>query len=249
MESTLTGKTVVITGAGSGIGRATAHTFAARGANVLAVGRTPEKLAETAAGRPSIVPMTADITDQSAPQEIISQAVAAFGGIDALVNSASVFGPTRLAMITPGEFDHFIAVNLRAPLLITQAALPCLERSDGTVVNISAAIGQRGWPGLSVYGATKSGLDFFTRSWAGELAPRGIRVVSVAPGPIETPILENNELDDQAVMIVHQTQERIPLARLGMAREVAWWIANFTESLAGYTTGAILAVDGGYSAV
>lgn len=248
MESTLTGKTVVITGAGSGIGRATARVFADHGAHVLAVGRTSEKLEATAKGRPSITPLTVDITDTDAPQAIISRA-AAFGGIDVLVNSASVFRPTHLGMISPLEFDHFMAVNLRAPLLITQAALPLLERVDGTVVNISAAIGQRGWPGLSVYGATKAALDFFTRSWAGELAQRGIRVVSVAPGPVETPILENNALDHEAVMTIHQCQEQIPAGRLGTVEEIAWWILNFTDPLAGYATGAILPVDGGYTAV
>ncbi|MFF7650907.1 SDR family NAD(P)-dependent oxidoreductase [Streptomyces sp. NPDC007983] len=243
----MTGKTVVITGAGSGIGRATAHAFADHGANVLAVGRTLEKLQATAQGRPSITPARADISEPGAPQAIIEQAVAAFGGVDILVNSASVFRPTHLGMITPSEFDQFVAVNLRAPLLCTQAALPFLEHAEGTVVNISAAIGQHGCPGLSVYGATKAALDFFTRSWASELAGRCIRVVSVAPGPIETPILENNGLDDQAVMTIHQTQEEIPLGRLGTPEEIAWWIVNFTDPLAGYTTGAILAVDGGYT--
>ncbi|MFI0820240.1 SDR family NAD(P)-dependent oxidoreductase [Streptomyces sp. NPDC021098] len=245
----MTGKTVVITGAGSGIGRATARVFADHGAHVLAVGRTSEKLKATAKGRSSIIPLTVDIADADAPQAIISRAVAAFDGIDALVNSASVFRPTRLGTITPSEFDHFMAVNLRAPLLITQAALPFLERAEGTVVNISAAIGQRGWPGLSVYGATKAALDFFTRSWAGELAERGIRVVSVAPGPVETPILENNALDHEAVMTIHQCQEQIPAGRLGTAEEIAWWILNFTDPLASYATGAILPVDGGYTAV
>lgn len=249
MQSTLTGKTVVITGAGSGIGRATARAFADHGANVLAVGRTLEKLEDTAKGRPSITSMTADISELDAPQAIISEAVAAFGGIDILVNSASVFRPTHLGMITPSEFDHFVAVNLRAPLLITQAALPCLERAEGTVVNISAAIGQHGWPGLCVYGATKAALDFFTRSWASELARSCVRVVSVAPGPIETPILENNALDDQSVMTIHQTQEQIPMGRLGTAEEIAWWILNFTDPLASYATGAIFAVDGGYTVV
>ncbi|MEU6406943.1 SDR family oxidoreductase [Streptomyces sp. NPDC046985] len=248
MEPISTGKTVVITGAGSGIGRAAARTFADRGAKVLAVGRTADKLAETAGDRPSIIPMTVDITDPDAPQAVVSRAVTAFGGMDALVNCAGVFRPTPLGAVTTHDFDHLIAVNLRAPLMITQAALPLLERSAGTVVNISASIGQHGWPDLSVYGATKAGLDFFTRSWANDLALRGIRVVSVAPGPIETPILENNGLDWPTVMNVHQMHELVPLARCGTAQEVAWWIANFTESLAGYVTGTILAVDGGYSA-
>ncbi len=245
----MAGKTAVVTGAGSGIGRATAHAFACRGANVLAVGRSPEKLVATAHSCPAIVPMTVDVTDQGAPTAVVEAALGAFGSIDALVHSAGMLHRTPLGSISTSEFDRFMAVNLRAPLMLTQAALLPLAASDGAVINISASFGQRGWPELSLYGATKAGLDFFTRSWAGELADRGIRVVSVAPGPVETPILSNNELDDHAVAAIHRLQEQLPLARAGAAEEIAWWVANFVESLANYANGVILPVDGGYSAL
>ncbi|MFF3781927.1 SDR family NAD(P)-dependent oxidoreductase [Streptomyces sp. NPDC001933] len=241
--------TAVVTGAGSGIGRATAHAFADRGANVLAVGRTREKLVATARDRSSIVPLSADVAGRASPTAIIEAALETFGGIDVLVHSAGSLRQTPLGTICADDFDRFMAVNLRAPLLLTQAAMAPLTRSRGTVVNVSASFGQRGWPGLSLYGAAKAGLDFLTRTWAGELADLGIRVVSVAPGPVETPILENNALDDRAVTTIHRLQELLPLARLGSAEEVAWWIANFAEPLAAYTTGAILPVDGGYGAV
>ncbi|MEV5200465.1 SDR family oxidoreductase [Streptomyces sp. NPDC053720] len=240
--------TAVVTGAGSGIGRATAHAFADRGANVLAVGRTREKLVTTARDRSSIVPLSADVTGRASPTAIVEAALETFGGIDVLVHSAGSLRQTPLGTICADDFDRFMAVNLRAPLLLTQAAMAPLTRSRGTVVNVSASFGQRGWPGLSLYGAAKAGLDFLTRTWAGELADRGIRVVSVAPGPVETPILENNALDDRAVTTIHRLQELLPLARLGSAEEIAWWIANFAEPLAAYTTGAILPVDGGYGA-
>lgn len=246
---TLRGKTAVITGAGSGIGRATAHAFADRGANVLAVGRSWEKLAATAEGRPSIRPLTADVTDRGSPAAVVDAAMEAFGGIDTLVHCAGVLCHSPLGTISADDFDRVMAVNLRAPLLLTQAALLPLALSGGIVINISASLGRRGWPELSLYGATKAGLDFFTRTWAGELADQGIRVVSVAPGPIETPILDGNGLDDDAVSAIHRAQELLPLARAGTAQEVAWWIANFAESLASYTTGVILPVDGGYGAV
>ncbi|MEV0787164.1 SDR family oxidoreductase [Streptomyces sp. NPDC050423] len=249
MTHTLTGMTAVVTGAGSGIGRATAHAFADRGANVLAVGRTREKLVATAGDRSSIVPLSADVTGRTSPTAIIEAALETFGGIDVLVHSAGSLRRTPLGTICADDFDRFMAVNLRAPLLLTQAAMAPLTRSRGTIVNVSASFGQRGWPGLSLYGAAKAGLDCFTRTWAGELADRGIRVVSVAPGPVETPILENNALDDRAVTTIHRLHELLPLARLGSAEEVAWWIVNFAEPLAAYTTGAILPVDGGYGAV
>ncbi|MCQ4080489.1 SDR family oxidoreductase [Streptomyces sp. RB6PN25] len=249
MSLTLAGKTAVVTGAGSGIGRATAQAFADRGANVLAVGRCREKLSATAQGRPAIIPLAADVTDKASPDKVIDTALETFGGINALVHGAGMLRRTPLGTISADEFDRFMAVNLRAPLLLTQAALQPLARSGGTIINISASFGQRGWPELSLYGATKAGLDFFTRAWAGELADYGIRVVSVAPGPIETPILENNALDDYAVAAIHRLQELLPLSRVGTAEEVAWWIVNFAESFAAYTTGVVLPVDGGYSAV
>ncbi|MEU3459145.1 SDR family oxidoreductase [Streptomyces sp. NPDC006733] len=241
--------TAVVTGAGSGIGRATAHALADRGAQVLAVGRTWEKLVGTARNRSSIVPLSADVTAKTAPTTIVDTALETFGGLDVLVHGAGSLRRTPLGTVSADDFDRFMAVNLRAPLLITQAAMAPLTRAGGTVVNVSASFGQRGWPELSLYGAAKAGLDFFTRTWAGELADRGIRVVSVAPGPVETPILENNALDDRAVTTIHRLHELLPLARVGSAEEIAWWIANFAEPLAAYTTGAILPVDGGYSAV
>lgn len=249
MLPTLAGKTAVVTGAGSGIGRATARAFAERGANVLAVGRSWEKLLGTGQEWPSISPFRMDVTDKDAPDKVVDTALERFGRIDALVHSAGLLRRTPLGTISVDDFDRFMAVNLRAPLLLTQAALAALSVAGGTVVNISASFGQRGWPGLSLYGATKAGLDFFTRAWAGELADHGIRVVSVAPGPIETPILDNNAWTDHEVTEMHRLQELLPMARLGRPEEIAWWIVNFSEPLASYATGMILPVDGGYGAV
>ncbi|MFD7734412.1 SDR family NAD(P)-dependent oxidoreductase [Kitasatospora phosalacinea] len=249
MENTLAGKTVVITGAGSGIGRAAAQGFARRGAEVLAVGRTVESLKETARSAPGISPLAYDVTAPDAPSAIVSVALEVFGRIDVLVNNAGIVRPSPLGGITADEFDRFMHVNLRAPLLLTQEALPHLEESSGTVINVTAAVGQRGWPWMSLYGSTKVGLDFLTRTWAGELASRGIRVAAVAPGPIDTPILENNGFDADSIAAMHALRDQLPLARAGTAEEVAWWIVNLAETQAGFVTGTVLPVDGGYGAV
>ncbi|WP_026414491.1 SDR family NAD(P)-dependent oxidoreductase [Actinomadura oligospora] len=246
MEST--NRTVVITGAGSGIGRATAHAFADRGANVVAVGRTLETLRETAAGRARIVPLVADIAAEGGPAAVVAGTMERFGRLDVLVNNAGIVRPSPLGQIEATEFDRFMAVNLRAPLLLTQAALPHLEASSGTVVNVSAAVGQRGWPYMSLYGSTKTGLDFLTRTWAVELAPRGIRVAAVAPGPVDTPILENNDFDPDSVAAMHKLREQLPLARAGTAEEIAFWIVTLADPLAAFTTGIVIPLDGGYSA-
>jgi meso-butanediol dehydrogenase / (S,S)-butanediol dehydrogenase / diacetyl reductase len=248
VEHTLAGKAVLVTGAGSGIGRSVAHAFVDRGAEILAVGRTAESLKETAQSTAGIVPFVADVTDPDAPTAIVSAAMETFGRTDVVVNNAGIVRPSPLGTITATEFDRFMHVNLRAPLLLTQEALPQLEASSGTVINVTAAVGQRGWPWMSLYGSTKVGLDFLTRTWAGELASRGIRVAAVAPGPIDTLILENNGFDPDSITAMNALRDQLPLARAGTPDEVAWWIVNLVESQAAFITGIVLPIDGGYSA-
>lgn len=155
-------RVVAITGAGTGIGRATAHAFAAEGATVLAIGRRPGPLQETAAGSDRIVPLVADITGPGEPERIIRTAQETYGRLDVLVNNAAVVRSAPLGTVTTEMIEPQIATNLVAPLLLSQAALPLLEASDGVIVNISTSIGQRGWPGGSVYAATKTAMELFT---------------------------------------------------------------------------------------
>ncbi|MER6690247.1 SDR family oxidoreductase, partial [Streptomyces minutiscleroticus] len=183
---------VVVTGAGTGIGRATARAFAAEGAHVLAVGRRAEPLDETAAGHNRITPLAADITADGGPELIIRTALETHGRLDVLVNNAGIvrsgaLGTLEPETIVPQIATNLIATNLIAPILLAQAALPSLEASGGVIVDVSTSVGQRAWPGSSVYAATKTALESLTRSWAVELAPRGVRVVAVAPGAIDTP--------------------------------------------------------------
>ncbi|MGY4920535.1 SDR family NAD(P)-dependent oxidoreductase [Streptomyces sp. 900116325] len=124
-----------------------------------------------------------------------------------------------------------------------------MEASSGAVINVTAAVGQHGWPWMSLYGSTKVGLDFLTRTWVGELASWGIRVAAVAPDPIDTPILENNGFDAGFIGAVHALRDQLPLARAGTPEEVAWWIVNLVEPQAAFMTGSVLPVDEGYSAV
>lgn len=183
---------VVVTGAGTGIGRATARAFAAEGAHVIAVGRRAEPLDETAAAdRARITPLPADITAEGEPERIVQRVLETHGRLDVLVNNAGIVRSGALGALTPETIAPQIATNLVAPILLAQAVLPALERTGGLIVNVSTSVGQRAWPGNSVYAATKSALELLTRSWAVELAPRGIRVVAVAPGAVDTPIGEH----------------------------------------------------------
>lgn len=239
-------RVVAITGAGTGIGRATAHAFAAEGATVLVIGRRPGPLDETAAGHDRIVPLVADITGPGEPERIISTARETYGRLDVLVNNAAVVRSGPLGAVTTEMIEPQIATNLVAPLLLSQAALPLLEASEGVVVNLSTSIGQRGWPGSSVYAATKTAMELFTRTWAVELAPRGIRVVAVAPGAIGTPIGEHQGLTPEQLVALREWQlAHTPMRRRGTPAEVARSITFLASPDASFITGVILPVDGG----
>jgi NAD(P)-dependent dehydrogenase (short-subunit alcohol dehydrogenase family) len=244
------GKAVVVTGGGTGIGRATARAFAEQGAEVLVVGRTAARLAETATEAPGIRPLVADIAAPGAAELIVSTATEAFGRIDVLVNNAAVVRQMRFGDIqqTWAAAEEMIAVNLLAPVCLTQAAVDHLSTSAGVVINVSTAIGLRGWPipGTELYAATKAALDTLTRSWAVHLAPRGVRVVAVAPGPIDTPISQHQGLTPEQIDALRETLiGHVPLRRIGRPEEVAFWIVRLAQPEAGFTTGVVLPVDGG----
>ncbi|MEU7168156.1 SDR family oxidoreductase [Streptomyces morookaense] len=237
---------VVITGAGTGIGRATARAFADEGALVVAIGRRAEPLEETAAGYDRITPLLADITAEGEPDRILRTVVERHGRLDVLVNNAGIVRGGELGTLTPETITAQLATNLVAPVLLAQAALPILEESHGVIVNVSTSVGQRAWPGSSVYAAAKTALELLTRSWAVELAPRGIRAVAVAPGAIDTPIGEHQGLTPERMAAVRKWQlAHTPLGRIGRPEEVAWAITQLAAPAASFVTGVVLPVDGG----
>lgn len=239
-------RVVVVTGAGTGIGRATARAFAAEGARVVAIGRRAEPLRETAAGDDRITPLTADITAEDGPERIVRAVLETHGRLDVLVNNAGIVRGGALGTLTPETITAQLATNLIAPVLLTQAALPLLEKAGGVVVNVSTSVGQRAWPGSSLYAATKTALELLTRSWAVELAPRGIRVAAVAPGAIDTPIGEHQGLTPESMATVREWQlAHTPLGRIGRPEEVAWAITRLASPAASFITGVVLPVDGG----
>jgi NAD(P)-dependent dehydrogenase (short-subunit alcohol dehydrogenase family) len=242
------GRTALVTGGGSGIGRAVAVELARRGMDVLIVGRRREALAATAEAHPAIGYQVGNV---SAPADITEMVAAARelgrpGRIDVLVNNAGIGRPAPLGEIEPDMAQRLWATNVLGPTMLAQQALPFLLESRGTVINISSTFGAKPAPGISMYGATKAALEQLTRSWALELAPRGVRVNAVAPGPVQSEALERMGLSPAEIAQVKATeQDRIPLGRRGRPEEVARWVAHLADP-AIWVTGQVIGVDGGY---
>ena len=240
-------KVTIVTGASSGIGAAAARLLASRGHAVVLVGRRAEALDEVAAtiaasgGEALCIP--ADLADPAAPALIVERAVGSLGGITGLVNNAATIKTMPLADYPLPVIDEHWAVNIRAPFLLIQAALPWLLQSKGAVVNVSSSSGTIVRSGQSLYGMTKSALEYLTRSFAGEFARQGVRVNAVAYGPVDTPIHRTWATDLTAAYA--WLREQVPLGRIGTAEEVAWFIGLLLSDEASWLTGVVLPVDGG----
>jgi meso-butanediol dehydrogenase/(S,S)-butanediol dehydrogenase/diacetyl reductase len=247
-DAGLDGAAIIVTGAGSGIGAATARRLGRAGALVVLVGRRAALLEEvageiTAAGGQAL-PVPADLGDPASPDRIAGACLDRFGRIDGLVNNAAVVRHMPVAEWDTGYFDEHVAVNVRAPFFLIQAALPALRESPiRSVVNISSSSGTLRRTGQSVYGMTKSALDYLTQTLAGELAPLGVRVNGISPGPIDTPIHATwaDDLDEAYRWLGSQ----VPLGRIGAPEEVALWITLLLSPLASFMTGAVIPLDGG----
>jgi NAD(P)-dependent dehydrogenase (short-subunit alcohol dehydrogenase family) len=237
-------RVAIVTGGGSGIGAATARLLAGRGFAVAIVGRTPAKLESIVAEIGSAAfAVQADLADPAAPDRIVEEVLARTGRLDVVVNNAAELSLERFGELTVGAIDALYAVNVRAALLLVQAALPALRRAPApAVVNVSSAAAVMYRPGQAVYASTKAALEHVTKQLAMELAPDRIRVNAVRPGPTDTPIYR--AVPDPEARLA-SLGEQTPLGRVGRPEEVAWWIAALVEPEAEWVTGAVLPVDGG----
>jgi NAD(P)-dependent dehydrogenase (short-subunit alcohol dehydrogenase family) len=237
---------VVVTGAGTGIGAATARQLGTAGARVVLVGRRADPLREVAASLPGDYSLVypADVADPDSPRLIAQACLERYGRIDGLVNNAAIVRHRPFGEWDMAGFDAHIAANIRAPFFLTQAVLPALRESPvRAVVNIGSSSGTLHRVGQSVYGMTKSALDYLTKSLAGELAPDRVRVNAIAPGPIDTPI--HATWADDLTAAYQWLGSQVPLGRIGAPEEVALWITLLLSPLASFLTGAVIPVDGG----
>ena len=165
-----------------------------------------------------------------------------------VVNNAGIFRFAPLEQTTEDLVRSQFEANVYGAIFVSQAALPALRASRGSIVNIGSAAGHKAVPGGSHYGATKAALESLTRSWALELAPHGIRVNAVAAGPVDTPGFDKADIPPEAVAAVKEAfTKQVPLGRMGSGEEVARWVVAVADPAATWLTGQVLSIDGGMS--
>ena len=242
--SNLSGKTAVITGGNSGIGYATAKKFKAGGANVIITGRSAERV-RAAANELGVKGIVADVTNLSALDDLVGQVKNEFDKLDILFVNAGIFAPAPVGQNTEELFDTQMGINFKGAVFTIEKFLPVLN--DGaSIINLSSINAYTGMPNTAIYAASKAALNAYTRTAATELAARNIRVNSVNPGPVSTPIfgktgMPEAQLSDFATAI----QKRIPLKRFGQPEDIANLVAFLASDDASFITGSEYNIDGG----
>jgi len=242
----------LVTGAASGIGRATAILLAGRGAAVACLDVNADGLAETAAAiGERALPIPCDVTELAAVEAAVSQAAADLGGLDAVANVAGVGDFTGdVAEIAPEEWARVLAVNLTGPFHVSRAAVPHLRAAGGgAIVNVSSQFGLVGCLASPAYCASKAGLIGLTRAMAIDHTEEGIRVNCVCPGPVDTPMLAWTDATPELTARERgRTQGRNLSGRSGRPEEIAATIAFLLSDDVGFMSGSVVAVDGAWTA-
>jgi NAD(P)-dependent dehydrogenase (short-subunit alcohol dehydrogenase family) len=250
MDKEFANRVLLVTGATSGIGKATALRFAEAGASVAAIGRKETSLADLREQIEGLgarfLPIQADLSSEAAAAEAVSKAVEHFGGIDVLVNAAGHISSGTIEDTTMQAWDAMLDINLRAVFVLMQHTLPTMIQRRGNIVNVSSVTGLRAFPGVLAYCVSKAGLDQLTRCAALELAAKGVRVNAVNPGVVVTEIHKRGgQTEEQYAAFLEHSKETHPLGRVGDAREIAELILFLASDRASWITGATYSIDGG----
>lgn len=242
-------KRVIVAGASSGIGCATAELFLKKGAIVTLVGRRENKLREVAGvalqeGRAMII--AADLGVKAACNDVVIQAVNQMGGLDVLVNSAGIIKKGDIETTTDEDWQAVLEINLNSQFYLMQACLPHLEKTQGSIINVSSVMGLRAFAGALAYSVSKAAVDQLTRCTALELAPKRIRVNAINPGFVKTNLHAAAGMSEEEYrLLLERAKDAHPIGRLGTAEEIAELIAFLAGDKAGWITGATISIDGG----
>ena len=241
----LGGRVALVTGAGRGIGAATARALARAGAHVALVDKDSAGVTRTAEDiareEGEALAFTADITDAFAIERLVDSVAEEWGRLDILVNNAGIVRDAALEDVSDEDWAHTLDVNLRGTLVCTKAAVPhMLARGFGRILSAASVVARLGNYGQTAYAASKGGIIAMTRTWARELGPKGITANAVAPGFIDTEMVKT-----VPAKIINQLLARLPAGRLGRAEEVANVYLFLASDLASFINGAVVGVDGG----
>jgi meso-butanediol dehydrogenase / (S,S)-butanediol dehydrogenase / diacetyl reductase len=243
----LNGKVAIITGGGSGIGKAVARAFVREGAQVVIAGRDGKKLAAAAAeiGEDCLA-VSADVSCASGVQKLVSAALEKFKRINSLVNNAAVLLPGTAESLTEEDFDQTLAINVRGLWLVSRAVLPHMRASGGgSIINIGSVLSLVGARNRVAYAASKGAVVAMTKAMALDHAGENIRVNCICPGIVETEMVAKFSTDENA------RRQRValhPMGRFGQPDEIASAAVFLGSDESGWTTGSVLTIDGGYSA-
>ncbi|MEP6707155.1 MAG: glucose 1-dehydrogenase [Pyrinomonadaceae bacterium] len=250
MNDDFRGKVVLVTGATSGIGRATAEKFAEAGARVAIVGRNLQALQEVSeeikGSGGEVLAISADLGLEAEAERAIAETADRFGGLDVLVTAAGIILSAGIETTSLEQWDAIMNINVRSVFQQMKLAVPFLEKTRGNIVNLSSVAGLRSFPGLLAYCVSKAAVDQLTRCAALELAPKGIRVNAVNPGVVVTDIHRRGGMSEQnyAAFLEHSKTTH-PLGRVGDAKEIADLILYLASEHAGWITGVTYSIDGG----
>ena len=240
--TSLDSRVAIVTGAARGIGHGIARALAAEGASVVVADRDlpgAERVAEELDGA---VAVGVDVSVEEDVRGLVDATLAAFGRIDVLVNNAGIASASPLGETTLDEWNRVLAVDLTGVFLCSRAVVPTMaEQASGAIVNIGSQLGLRGAPNLAAYCAAKAGVHGLTKALARELAPLGIRVNAVAPGPVDTPILDDVDKATMAGILAE-----IPLGRVARVEEIVPVVVLLAGDSGAYFTGSVVNVSGGH---
>ena len=245
----LSGKIAVITGGNSGIGFVTARRFVEEGAHVVITGRRKKELDEAAAAiGKNVLAIQGDVSRLADLDRLYAAVQETHGHIDILFANAGIGGFAPLGAITEEQFDREFDINVKGLLFSVQKALPLFKNGGSIILNSSVA-GRKGIGGFSVYNATKAAVRSFARTWTSDLKDRKIRVNSISPGPIETPIFGKMALPQEQLQQFSSLISSLPLGRSGQPEEIASVALFLASDESSYITGVDLCVDGGLAQV
>ena len=250
MADGFSGKVVLVTGATSGIGRATALEFAEAGARVAIIGRNLAALQDVSetikkSGGEALA-IAADLSIEADAERTVAETADRFGGLDVLVNAAGIILVGSIETTSLEQWDTMMNINLRSVFHQMKLAVPFLEKTRGNIVNVSSVTGLRSFPGVLAYCVSKAAIDQLTRCAALELAPKGVRVNAVNPGVVVTEIHRRGGMaeKDYTAFLEHSKTTH-PLGRVGDPKEVADLILYLASERAAWITGATYSIDGG----